>query len=142
MQNSFSAVASSIINAPKAKVWEALTNPSVIKQYLFGTEVHTDWKEGSPITYTGEWEGKQYEDKGKILKNEPEKKLISTYWSSMSSEADTPENYQTVTYELSEEGDATKLTITQENTKSKESAEHSKKNWEKVLENMKNILEK
>ena len=52
-----------IINAPAAQVWKALTDPAIIKQYFFGTNVETDWKKGSPITWTGEWEGKTYQDK-------------------------------------------------------------------------------
>ena len=67
------------INAPPSKVWDALTKPALIKRYLFGTEVTTDWKVGSPITYRGEWQGKTYEDKGKILEIEPGKRLASTF---------------------------------------------------------------
>ncbi len=57
-----------IINASSSRVWEALTDPKLIKQYLFGTEVSTDWKVGSPITYRGVWNGREYEDKGRIIK--------------------------------------------------------------------------
>ena len=32
------------INASKAKVWDALTNPAQIKKYMFGTEASSDWK--------------------------------------------------------------------------------------------------
>lgn len=52
------AKASITINAPVAKVWEALVSPAMIKQYMFGTNVVTDWKEGSPIVWRGEWQGK------------------------------------------------------------------------------------
>lgn len=139
--NTFATEASIVINAPASKVWEALTNPTMVKQYLFGTEVKSDWKKGSPITYTGEWEGKKYEDKGTILEVEPEKYLLSTYWSSMSGTEDKPENYQKVGYRLTPEGEGTKLTITQENAKSQEAADHSKKNWEMVLGSLKKLLE-
>ena len=33
------------INAPAAEVWDALVNPEKIKQYMFGTDVVTSWKE-------------------------------------------------------------------------------------------------
>src|SRR5215204_5744439 len=69
------AKASATINAPASKVWDALTKPEQIKQYMFGTQVTTDWKVGSPITYTGEWKGQAYEDKGKVLEIEPAKAL-------------------------------------------------------------------
>src|SRR5512137_2683690 len=99
MNKGWIAKAAITINAPASRVWDALTNPHLIKQYLFGTEVATDWKVGSPITYRGTWEGKSYEDKGKILQIEPGRLLVSTYWSSLSSVPDIPENYKTVRYE-------------------------------------------
>jgi hypothetical protein len=60
-----------------------------------------DWKEGSAITYEGEYQGKAYKDKGLIEKLEPEKIFQSTYWSSMSGKEDKSENYNIVTYTLS-----------------------------------------
>ncbi len=109
------AKASILINAPAAKVWDALTQPDLIKQYLFGTEVTTDWKVGSPITYRGVWQGKPYEDKGKVLEVEPGRRIVSTFWSSLSGVPDQPEYYKTVQYELSNQGSAMRLTVTQDN---------------------------
>ena len=108
---------------------------------MFGTEVTTDWQVGSPITYKGQWEGKTYEDKGKILQIEPGKLLVSTFWSSLSGLPDVPENYNTVRYELSTEGNATRLTITQDNNATQEEANHSAQNWNTVLDGMKKLLE-
>ena len=67
------------INASAAEVWNALTNKEMIKEYFFGTEANTDWKEGSPISFTGTWEGTTYEDKGTVLKIEKEKLLQHDY---------------------------------------------------------------
>ena len=61
------------IDAMPAEVWKAITTPETIKKYLMGTTVTSDWKEGSPITYKGEYNGKAYEDKGVIKKIEPGK---------------------------------------------------------------------
>jgi uncharacterized protein YndB with AHSA1/START domain len=141
MNTPYTATASITVNAPAPRVWEALTKPELIKQYLFGTNVATDWKEGSAISYKGEWEGKQYEDKGTILKIIPEKLIVSTYWSSMGGSEDKPENYMTVTYALEPDGAATKLTITQENAPTQDSAEHSGENWKMVLEGLKKVVE-
>jgi uncharacterized protein YndB with AHSA1/START domain len=128
------ATATTTIDAPVSKVWDALTKPELIKQYMFGTEVTTDWKAGSPITYKGEWQGKAYEDKGKIVEIEPQRRLVSTFWSSMAGLPDTPENYKLVRYELSPAGDSTKLTVTQDNNATQEEAEHSEQNWRTVLD--------
>ena len=141
MNDKLTAKASRIINAPISKVWQALVNPEIIKEYLFGTEVITDWKVGSPITYKGEWQGKPFEDKGEILKIEPEKVLISTHWSPLSGLPDSPENYHTVTYTLSEKGGSTEVTITQDNNATEDEKKHSEGNWNTVLDGMKKLLE-
>jgi uncharacterized protein YndB with AHSA1/START domain len=79
MSKTYTATASTTINAPASKVWDAMTKPELIKKYLFDTDVISDWKVGSPILYRGEWQGKHFEDKGKILELEPEKRLVSTH---------------------------------------------------------------
>lgn len=141
MNKKYTAKATTNINAPASKVWDALTNPELIRQYLFGTEVTTNWKVGSPITYKGEWEGKAYEDKGKILKFDPEKSLVSTHWSPLSGVPDVPENYHTVTYQLSEKDGKTKVTIMQDNNATEDERAHSEQNWRAVLDGMKKLLE-
>lgn len=142
MKNDIKGKAEISIDAPREKVWDALTKPEIIKKYFFGTDTHTDWKPGSPITFTGEWEGKKYEDKGTILDVQPNKLIKYKYWSEMSGIEDKPENYVPITYELSDDGNKTKLTITQENIPSEEMKEHSLGNWKKVMENLKELLEK
>ena len=142
MNQEFLSKATTRINAPTSKVWEALTTPSLIKQYLFGTEVTSDWKVGSPIMYRGEWQGKNYEDKGQILQIEPERLLVSTFWSSLAGLPDVPENYKTVRYELFPENSGTRITITQDNNASQEEADRSQQNWNTVLGKLKELLEK
>lgn len=141
MTNS-TATASILLNTTPQRVWEALTDPEQIKEYLFGTTTTTDWKKGSPITYKGEWEGKAYEDKGTIIDIQPEKLLHTTYYSSMSGKDDKPENYSNVIYKLDAEGDKTRLTITQDNAGDEASKEHSQNNWNMVLESLKKLVEK
>lgn len=135
------AKASVTVNAPASRVWDALTQPALIKQYLFGTEVSTDWQPGSAITYRGVWEGKPYEDKGKVLQAEPRKRLVSTFWSALAGKPDLPENYQTVSYILDPDGSATRLTVTQNNNASQDEANHSAQNWQMVLDGLKKLLE-
>src|SRR4051794_25632853 len=88
------------IKAPAAKVWNGLTDPELVKQYFFGTNLKSDWKEGSPITFSGEWDGKSYEDKGTILQITPGEYVKYSYWSSMSGTEDKPENYANVSYRV------------------------------------------
>jgi uncharacterized protein YndB with AHSA1/START domain len=141
MNEQWIARATITVDAPASKVWGALTDPDLIQQYLFGTRVTTDWQVGSPIIYRGQWQGKSYEDKGKILQIEPGKLIVSTFWSSLSGLPDTPENYKTVRYELSAEGHGIRLTVTQDNNASPEEADHSGQNWNTVLAGLKKLLE-
>jgi uncharacterized protein YndB with AHSA1/START domain len=141
MKNTLIAETSIRVNATPAQVWKALTTPGLIKKYLMGTDVTSDWKEGSTINYTGEYEGKEYSDKGVIKKMEPEKILQSTYLSSMSGKEDKPENYNLVTYKLTESGDDTVVTLTQDNIATEKEKEHSTKNWKMVLKKLKEVVE-
>jgi uncharacterized protein YndB with AHSA1/START domain len=143
MPRGFEAVKEVTIHATKREVWEALTDPDKVKQYMHGTEMLTDWKEGSPIFWRGEWKGKPYEDKGTVLAVEPQKVLKYTHWSPMGGSEDRPENYHTVTYKLQGEDGTTKLTLTQDNNATKEEAEQmANDNWGPVLQGLKETVEK
>lgn len=139
--NNLIAKAQATINAPVDKVWDALIDPAMIKKYMFGTTVKSDWKEGSKITWSGEWEGKNYEDKGEILTFQPMKKLAYSHYSPLTGQEDIPENYHNVTIELEDKGDQTNITLTQDNNTSEQEKEHSEKNWNMMLEGMKKLLE-
>jgi uncharacterized protein YndB with AHSA1/START domain len=135
------ATAETEIDAPPAKVWVALTDPEQIKQYMFGSQVETDWKQGSPIVWKGEYEGKKYEDKGEIVEIEPERRLKMTHFSPLSGQEDRPENYHSLVYELEESRGGTHVSLSQDNNPDEEAAEHSRANWEKMLAGLKQVVE-
>jgi uncharacterized protein YndB with AHSA1/START domain len=140
MSRGFVATASIVIEARAEKVWKALTDPAQIKRYLYGTEAISDWKVGSPIVYKGLWEGRPYEDKGRILEIEPGRLFRSSYWSAFSGLPDEPANYNTVTYELAA-GESTTLSVTQDNIPSEEGRAQAEGNWRMVLQAIKELLE-
>ena len=135
------ARASAVINAPRDKVWQALVDPKAIQQYMFGTNVVSDWREGSQIVWKGEWQGQAYEDKGTILQLTPGQTLQYSHYSPLSGVADLPENYHTVTIELSDAGNQTQILLTQDKNASEEERAHSQQNWEMMLAALKNYLE-
>ena len=141
MKNENIAKAETKVNAPVDKVWDALVNPEAIKQYMFGTNVASDWKEGSPIVWKGEWKGKAYEDKGVILKLQPERMLQYSHFSPLSGQPDKPENYHTVTIELSSDEAKTLVSLSQDNNPTEEARKHSEENWKTMLANLKKFLE-
>ena len=142
MDRGLVAKASIVINAPVGKVWNALINPDVIKQYMFGTTLVSDWREGSPIVWKGEWQGKKYEDKGVILQLKPKRLIQYSHFSPLSGKPDTPENYHTVTIEIVSDEAATAVSLSQDNNENEEERKHSEKNWQMMLEGLKKLLEK
>jgi uncharacterized protein YndB with AHSA1/START domain len=129
------------VSASPEQVWEALVTPAAIKQYMFGTNVSSDWKEGSPIVWKGEWQGRQYEDKGVIRQLKPGRALQYTHFSPLTGLPDRPENYHTVTIQLAEEGERTRVSLTQDNNPTEEARAHSEKNWAMMLEGLKKFVE-
>jgi uncharacterized protein YndB with AHSA1/START domain len=116
-------------------------NPEAIKQFMFGTNVDSDWREGSPIIWRGEWQGRAYEDKGVILQLKPGRTLQYSHFSPLSGLPDKPESYHTVTIELSDEGDQTRVSLAQDNNPSEQAREHSEKNWQDMLTALKSYME-
>lgn len=140
MQTNFKTNYQTTIKAPIEKVWDALTNAAIVKQYFFGSNQETDWKVGSPIYFRGEYEGKSYEDKGVVQEYVPNKKLSYSYLSSWNELEDKPENYLLVQYEVKKIPEGTELTITQSNY-DEEKAKHSAGNWKMVIDGLKKIVE-
>ncbi|MEP6774745.1 MAG: SRPBCC domain-containing protein [Chloroflexota bacterium] len=133
--------AATTINAPVGRVWDALTTPEIIKEFMFGTETVSEWRKGSPIVWEGVWKGKPYEDKGEILEMTPGRTLQYSHYSPLSGEPDIPANYHTVTYELSGEGTETHVVLSQDNNSTPAEVEESAKMWQKILESLKSVVE-
>ena len=142
MARGFDAVKTVAISAPRAKVWDALIDPAKVALYLHGTTMATDWRVGGTITWTGEWKGQAYQDKGTVLAFEPQRRLQTTHWSPLGGSEDVPENYHTVTYELGGDGDTTTLTLTQDNNATQAEADAmAEHNWGPVLQALKAVAE-
>ncbi len=137
-------VSSSIeINTEPSKIWEALINPEIIKEYLFGTKTITDWKIGSGIIFQGEYQGQKYQDKGIIKEFKLNKKISYSYWSGFTGLDDKPENYSLITYDLEIIKDKkTKLTWTQKGFANERGYEHSKNGLKDLLAKIKAIAER
>ncbi len=141
MSNGLIAKATVRINAPAARVWESLVDPAAIRVYMFGAEAISDWQEGSPVIWKGEWQGTHYQDKGQILQLRPGQLIQYSHFSPLSGVPDQPENYHTVTIQLSGDSDHTHVDLTQDNNANEEERSASEKNWEMMLLSLKKYLE-
>ena len=142
MNTGLIARASVTIAAPAADAWEALVTPAAIKTYMFGATVTSDWVVGSPIVWTGEWQGRAYEDRGVILQIVRERVLEFSHFSPLRGVADLPENYHIVTVHLSAEGVHTRLTLYQDNNPTDQARDDAERNWAVMLAALKHFVER
>jgi uncharacterized protein YndB with AHSA1/START domain len=133
------------IDAAPEAVWDAMTRKD--SAMFPGTEVDTDWQVGHPITFSGEWKGKPFKDKGEIRAFDEARELSFTHWSALSGDKDQPENYHLVRYVLEKQGEATKVTLNQFNEGTKRDLDDATKaeftrNWKMMLDGLKQSVEK
>jgi len=133
------------IHASDKEVWRALTTPSLLKKYFFGSDVESRWNAGDPITFSGEYDGKRYQDKGTIRTSRPHDELCFTHWSALAGKPDEPENYHVVTIKLDQVGHDTRVTLRQDDQDGKPVDEKTRqgfeKNWSVVLKGLKQVVE-
>lgn len=131
------------INAEPSVVWDALTNPNKTKEYFFNCEVFSNWKVGSPITFKGRvLLIKKIEMNGEILAIEPEKLLK---YNLVNNDQKDHESISIVTDEITYNDGITTLSITDnvgEGEGAEERYEKSEKGWDKILEGLKELVEK
>lgn len=118
-----------------------MTDPDQVARYMMGSRVESDWQPGSSITWSGEWDGKPYQDKGHVLAAEPGRLLEITHYSPLTGAEDVPENYHTLHYELSPAGAGTVVSLTQDGCENREQAEQFSQNWQWMLDGLKNVAE-
>jgi uncharacterized protein YndB with AHSA1/START domain len=124
------------IKTTPEKLWRALTTTEFTKQYWFGTQVESDWKEGSTITLFND-DGKTVNITGSVLRCNPPHEL-SYSWSSPQSLQQTSR----VTFNVEPGSDHVKLTVTHDQfTPGSDTAEKVSKGWPAVLSSLKSLLE-
>jgi len=131
------------INATPSKVWNVLTNPEIIKEYLYDTETITDWKVGSEIIFQGDYSEQKYRDMGVILENSLYELLSYSYWSNFTGLQNKPENYSLITYSLEMlDNMKTKFTWEQKGYVDEQSCANAESGIEALVEKIKEIAER
>jgi uncharacterized protein YndB with AHSA1/START domain len=141
MSENLAAEADVTIQGSVSQVWDALVNPDKIKQYMFGATVVSDWQVGSPIVWKGEWKGKPYEDKGRILEIQQGKRLRYSHFSPLSGAPDRPESYHTVTIDVDSVDGSVHVELSQDNNPTEKARDESSRNWSVMLDGLKQTVE-
>jgi uncharacterized protein YndB with AHSA1/START domain len=102
------------VNAAPEAVWDALTNPAKIAQYMYGAIARTDWQPSSPVHYYFSQNGQEIlVVKGEVTRAEAPRCLEHTLFPTTWQLPDLPENYLTAVYQLTPAADGTHLTVIQ-----------------------------
>lgn len=121
------------IEAPRSKVWDGLVNPEIIERYMMGARVESEWREGSAITWKGQWKGKPFEDRGTILEITPGQHLKYSHTSH--------DVTHDVTIDVSGHDGAVRVDLAQGNNKNEAERDSSETNWKMMLGGLKEAVE-
>jgi uncharacterized protein YndB with AHSA1/START domain len=132
-----------LVDAEDTAVWDALT---ARKSAIFmGAEVDTDWRPGSPISFTGEFKGKAFKDHGEIRDAEQRRRLAFTHYSPTSGKPDVPDSYNLVDIRLEPEGERTRVKLSQtplgNERPDDQTVEAFRRNWQVMLDGLKTAAE-
>jgi uncharacterized protein YndB with AHSA1/START domain len=125
------------INASRARVWQALTTPVLMKQWMMPDaelQILTDWSVGSPLIIRGKMNGKEFENTGAVLQFEPERVLRYSHLSSISRLPDRPESYTRIEFRLLPIEERTRLTLTISNFPTESIYHHLVFYWKSTIE--------
>lgn len=129
------------LDATKDKVWDTLTKPELVKLWQYGSDLITNWEIGSDIKFRTEWEGKIFEQWGKVLEVRPPEFLKYSLFAPQPGLEDEPGNYFLMSYILTTENGKTKLEIIQEDNRPNAVQEEPQGEESPILQSLKKVVE-
>ena len=125
------------IKTSKKKLWSALTDSKIIKNYWFGLRLVSDWKVGSRWEFFSD---DMLMDSGKILESNPQKRLVRSWQNEWKPEL-KKEGVSRCVYEIEPFGKCVKLTVTHSIDRSNSKfIEAVSQGWPMCISNLKSLL--
>jgi uncharacterized protein YndB with AHSA1/START domain len=126
------------IRTTPERLWQALTDGELTKQYYYNTEVRSDLRVGSPFRY---YAGDDVLLDGEILEADPPRRLVTTFSALWSPDvaADPPSR---ITYEIEPMGAACRLRMIHDGFATETATYHEVAGgWSPILSGLKTLLE-
>ncbi|WP_027059832.1 SRPBCC family protein [Mesorhizobium loti] len=134
------------IAAAPADVWQVLTTPGMIPQWMSdeALTVSLEGHAGGAIVIRGLLHGIPFENHGTVRAFEPEQLFAYSYWSTLSASrlADVPENHTLVSFALAPVNQGTLLTLTLSDFAEPSIRPHANLYWGPTLQILKAVCEK
>jgi uncharacterized protein YndB with AHSA1/START domain len=129
------------INASRQKVWDTITKAELVKLWQYGSDLITTWEIGSDIKFRTEWEGRIFEQWGKVLEVRPNELVKYSLFAPRPDLEDKPENYFIMSYVLTQQDGLTQLEIIQEDNRRTAVQEQRQGEENPVLKSLKQLAE-
>ena len=127
------------IRTTPEKLWHAITDPAMTKQYFYDSAIQTSFEPGTPLNRVREDGSLLLE--GEVLEVDPPRKLVHTFIHKQPNPADQDPPSK-VTWEIVQMGDVCKLTLTHEHYRGESvTYKGSLTGWNPVLSGLKTLLE-
>jgi uncharacterized protein YndB with AHSA1/START domain len=126
------------IKTTPERLWEAITNPDMRREYTFGVAVESNWTRGSeyqgisPLAATPIFSGEN-------LEVDPPRRLVQTYRANWSDDV-KKEGTSRVTWEIEQIEDSCRLTVTHDQLRDQANPELYG-GWPMILSGLKTLLE-
>jgi len=127
------------IRTTPEKLWKAITDPALVKQYFYDQIVESEWAEGSPYVHRAPDGTLRIE--GRIVEVEPGRRLVQTFACPAKPETkgDRPSR---VTWLIERMGDVCKLTLVHDDFDGETATYKSVgEGWNPILSGLKTLLE-
>lgn len=146
MNNRIKANATVDIAADRNKVWQLLTEPGKVQQFMLGMQPQSDWKVGSELRWQGRHEEKPDDNaRGKLVTMEAGSRLAYTFYYPGYGYPDQDEYYNLVSFELLPLENGTLVKVEQGDfsvfKEGEEFAKHSTQFWDMALQKLKELAE-
>lgn len=128
------------ISTTPEKLWAALLDGEMTKQYWFGHRNVSDWKAGSVWKHQNCDDAGRVDIVGKVVESTPPRRLVLTW--AFPADAENEANHSRVTFEIEPYHDAVRLTVTHaELEPGSKMLDGITKGWPMVLSGLKTLLE-
>jgi uncharacterized protein YndB with AHSA1/START domain len=121
------------------RLWQALTDPTVTRQYFYGSAVRSDWKVGSSIEHV--MPDGSIALTGRILELDPPRRFVHTFVMQHDAEG-RHDRASRVTWEIVPRGEVCQLTVTHDDFDGETPTfQKVRRGWNPVLSGLKTLLE-
>lgn len=128
------------ISTTPEKLWRAITDPEMTKQYFYDSAIESTLQPGAPLTRLRA-DGSHMLD-GEVIEVEAPRKLVHTFISHDCSPGEPQDPPSRVTWEIVPMGGVCKLTLTHEHFNGESAtAKGTLTGWNPVLSGLKTLLE-